>query len=121
MRTSLGFIFLAACCLICGVSLGIYMGMIHDFSLAPVHAHLNLLGWVSLALFGLTYRAFPELDGKLARTHLAVSGFSGVAFPLAIYLATAHESRTLVSIAAPLWLLGALLFVANLGRLALRR
>ncbi len=28
-----------------GVSLGIWMGLARDFTLAPVHAHVNLLGW----------------------------------------------------------------------------
>jgi hypothetical protein len=33
-----------------------------------VHAHLNLLGWVTLALFGLYYRAFPAAaDTTLAK------------------------------------------------------
>ena len=36
--------------------LGIYMGMHEDFTLAPVHAHINLLGWVTLALYGLYHR-----------------------------------------------------------------
>ena len=28
----------------------------------PAHAHLNLLGWVSLFLFGIFYRLHPALD-----------------------------------------------------------
>ena len=40
-----------------GMSLGIVMGASHDFTLAPVHAHTNLLGWVSMVLFGLVYRS----------------------------------------------------------------
>jgi hypothetical protein len=42
-----------------GVGLGIYMGASGDHVLIPVHAHFNLLGWVSLALIGLIYRQFP--------------------------------------------------------------
>ena len=42
-----------------GVGLGIYMGASGDHVLIPVHAHFNLLGWVSLALMGLIYRQFP--------------------------------------------------------------
>jgi cbb3-type cytochrome oxidase subunit 1 len=42
-----------------GVGLGIYMGASGDHILIPVHAHFNLLGWVSLALIGLIYRQFP--------------------------------------------------------------
>ena len=45
---------------IMGVSLGIYMGASGDHLLIPVHAHFNLLGWVSLALIGLIYRQFPK-------------------------------------------------------------
>jgi len=56
-RLPLLFLATAAFCLVCGVGMGIAMGITHDFHLAPVHAHLNLLGWASLALMGLTYRA----------------------------------------------------------------
>lgn len=44
---------------IMGAGLGIYMGASGDHVLIPVHAHFNLLGWVSLALIGLIYRQFP--------------------------------------------------------------
>lgn len=50
-----------------GIALGIYMGVKENFALRPVHAHLNLLGWVSMALFGLIYHQFP----KIAATTLA--------------------------------------------------
>ena len=52
-RIDLYFLILAALCLITGVVMGIGMGIAHDLQFAPVHAHLNLLGWTSLALFGL--------------------------------------------------------------------
>lgn len=39
-----------------GTALGVVMGASEDFRLAPVHAHLNLLGWVSIFLYGLFYR-----------------------------------------------------------------
>ncbi|MBI1407770.1 MAG: cytochrome-c oxidase [Caulobacter sp.] len=38
-----------------GVIWGIYMSITHDFATAPGHAHLNLLGWVSLSLMGGFY------------------------------------------------------------------
>lgn len=53
-----------------GIGLGIYMGAAQDFRFTHVHAHLNLLGWVALALIALAYRAFPELErGALAQAH----------------------------------------------------
>jgi len=42
------------------MSLGMAMGITQDFSLTPVHAHINLLGWVSMMLYGLYYRAAPR-------------------------------------------------------------
>jgi hypothetical protein len=36
-----------------GIAMGIGMAASHDHSLMPAHAHLNLLGWVSLFLFGI--------------------------------------------------------------------
>jgi hypothetical protein len=58
---------------IVGMSLGLWMGSHEDFTLAPVHAHINLLGWVTMFLAGLFYNAFPERAGILARTHLALA------------------------------------------------
>lgn len=45
-----------------GMSWGIYMAISQDHSTMPAHAHLNLLGWVSLFLFGIFYRLHPPLD-----------------------------------------------------------
>jgi hypothetical protein len=33
-----------------------------DHSAMPAHAHLNLLGWVSLFLFGIFYHLHPAVD-----------------------------------------------------------
>ena len=50
-----------------GVTLGIVMGASGDHGMMPVHAHLNLLGWVSMTLFGLIGRAHPPvLEGRVA-------------------------------------------------------
>ena len=54
-----------------GMSLGIVMGASGDHTLAPVHAHINLLGWASLALMG----AFYGLAGDLAPAKLAWINF----------------------------------------------
>jgi len=52
------------------IGLGIYMGASKNHGLMPVHAHLNLLGWVSLALTGFIYRAFPRAGAsRLASVH----------------------------------------------------
>ena len=46
------------------------MAASNDHSMKPVHAHLNLLGWVTLTLFGLFYRAVPIAAATtLAKVH----------------------------------------------------
>jgi hypothetical protein len=57
---------IAAASVVSGMCLGMYMGIVQDFTLAPVHAHTNLLGWASLALMGLYYRAHPKMIGRAA-------------------------------------------------------
>jgi cbb3-type cytochrome oxidase subunit 1 len=64
------FLRIAILYLIVGVSLGLFMAASHDHSMFPVHAHLNLLGWVSMTLFGLFYRFFPQAaQTTLAKVH----------------------------------------------------
>ncbi len=54
---------------VCAVTLGIVMGASGDHTLMPVHAHLNLLGWVTMSLFGLLGLAYPAItEGRLAST-----------------------------------------------------
>ena len=46
------------------------MGATENFTLRPVHAHLNLLGWTTLALAGLIYTVYPKAAAsRLARIH----------------------------------------------------
>ncbi|GAA0723770.1 hypothetical protein [Dokdonella soli] len=73
---------LATIYFVIGVGWGIYMGASGDHSLFPVHAHINLLGWVSLALIGLIYRQFPGL----ATTRLAKIQFWLYNLPLPFLL-----------------------------------
>jgi peptidoglycan/LPS O-acetylase OafA/YrhL len=47
---------------IAGMIWGIVMAISGDHSAMPAHAHLNLLGWVSLFLFGLFYQLHPAID-----------------------------------------------------------
>jgi hypothetical protein len=59
---------LAVLYFVAGVAMGIGMAASQNHSMAPVHAHVNLLGWVSLSLFGLFYRVVPEAAAsKLAQ------------------------------------------------------
>ena len=53
-----------------GMGLGVWMGGTQNLQLAPVHAHINLLGWVSMLLYGLVYRVVPKAaEGRLPAVH----------------------------------------------------
>lgn len=117
-RVDVYFLLLACILLICGATLGIVMGAREDFQLVPVHAHLNLAGWASLALFGLTYRAYPKIAAtRLALWHFVVSGIASVLLPIGIGLAVLRNSPGLAIVASILWLLGVLMFLVQLLRL----
>ncbi|HET7197492.1 MAG TPA: hypothetical protein VFI86_02415 [Burkholderiales bacterium] len=49
-----------------GMAWGIQMAVSGNHQAFPAHAHLNLLGWVSLFLFGVFYHLHPQLDGSRA-------------------------------------------------------
>jgi hypothetical protein len=117
-RVDVYFLLLATVLLVCGAVLGIVMGASENFQLTPVHAHLNLAGWASLALFGLTYRANPELAATdLARYHFIVSATASVFLPIGIGLAVLRGQPTLAIFSSLLWLVGVLMFLAQLVRL----
>jgi hypothetical protein len=76
IRVSLGLI---------GIGLGIFMGIRHDLMLIQTHAHLNLLGFVTMFLSALYYRAVPQAAAsKLARLQAIVSVAGAAAFPAGI-------------------------------------
>ena len=68
-----------------GIVLGIVMGIKQDFTLMPAHAHLNLLGFVTMFLSALYYRSVPEAAAsRLAAVQAIVSVAGAVVFPIGI-------------------------------------
>lgn len=88
-RVSAAFFALGAVCVFLGMLWGMHMGEAEDFTLMPAHAHLNLLGWVTMALYGTFYAlTHASLKPKLAWTNFALSAIGvAVMIPsLALYL-----------------------------------
>lgn len=68
------------------VALGVFMGASHDHSLFSLHAHLNLLGWVSMALFGVVGKVFPEITTNLlAKLHFWIYNASLPVMAIALF------------------------------------
>jgi hypothetical protein len=112
----------AATAALSGMSLGIWMGMHEDFTLAPVHAHINLLGWVTLALYGLYHRGVERAHNRLAWVQVATAalGVPVLTGGLAAYLATGAHTAPFIFAGALLVISGMALFlvvvVADLRR-----
>src|ERR671921_1898195 len=76
---------LAVLFVIAGMAMGIGMAAAQDHSIMPAHAHLNLLGWVSLFLFGIYYERRPALDAsRLALIQVVVWSLGTVLLTVAV-------------------------------------
>ena len=108
---------IAAVYLAVGVTMGIVMGITHQFTLAPVHAHINLLGWASLGIMGVVYHVYPAAGAtRLARVHFWIHNIALPVFMVGLGLAlTGHEAALPVAIAGALTVaIGILVFVVNI-------
>src|SRR5690348_5585447 len=81
------FVKIALVYLVLGASLGIYMGISQDFVLMPVHAHILLAGWLTLAMAGVLYRLYPAAAGtRLAQAHFWLHNLGLPVFMVALGL-----------------------------------
>lgn len=117
MSISKRFLLVGAAYGLCSMVLGMVMGARQDFTLRPVHAHLNLLGWVVLSLYGIVYKIYPAMGaGKLATVqfYLANLGVWLLLPALAVFL-SGNQSVLPIMIAGEICTLGTLaIFFANL-------
>lgn len=65
MNISRNFMVIGSLYLLVGIGLGSFMGGSGDHTLAPVHAHINLLGFTLMTVFGIAYRLIPALAGGI--------------------------------------------------------
>ena len=116
----LRFLQIAVVYLVIGTILGLGMGITQKFTLVPVHAHVLLLGWASLALAGVVYHLYPAAAGtRLARWHFWLHNVGLPVFMVALgFLLTGSQAMTpVVAIGATVVLVGLVLFCANVLRI----
>jgi len=119
IRMSARLIRIAVVYLAIGVTMGIVMGITQQFSLAPVHAHVNLLGWASLAIMGVIYRVYPAAaETRLARIHFWVHNGALPVFMLglAAMLTGLERFHVLVDIGASAVFIAIMVFAVNIWR-----
>lgn len=101
------------------VGLGVAMAATHDFRLRGLHVHLNLLGWVSMAVTGSIYQLFPHAAAtRLAAWHF---GLYNAALPvmmtgLAFLLLGWAAAEPVVAVSSIVVLVAVLLFALNVWR-----
>jgi len=111
---------LAVIYLIIGLTLGVFMGNTHQFQLRPVHVHVNLLGWVTLALTALVYQLYPRMiASRLAGWHFWLHSVGlpiGMAGLTVLVLGNPDVGGPIAGIGSIAAALGLALFAVNLWR-----
>jgi len=111
------FIHIAVIYLIVGATLGLGMGISGKFVLQPVHAHLLLAGWLTLAMVGAIYKLYPAAAStKLATAHFWLHNVGLPIFMagLAAMLSTGDQGlMPIVAGGASLVLIGFYCFAVN--------
>jgi len=105
---------IAVMCAAVGMIMGLIMAGSHNHAVMPAHAHLNLLGWVSLFLFGIFYKLHPGADvSLLAKVQVIVWAFGAVI--MAVGVALIYTGRAagepLAGIGSIATLIGMMLFI----------
>lgn len=118
MTLSNTFLRLAVLAALIGMIWGNVMGATHDHSASSAHAHLNLLGWVSMSIYGLFYRVVPQAGrGKLAWTHFWVA-LTGVAIMTPSLAVVLTQYQPALAVAAPLLALSGVIVLLGMALFA---
>lgn len=126
-KVSAAFFVTGGLLLLSGMVLGEYMGAHEDFALSPLHAHINLLGWVTLALYGTFYTLTKDTySPRLAWTNYILSSVGVLAMiPMLALLLTAPDGAKrygpLAGAAGGIALLGLLVFLISAFRELMRK
>ena len=122
MNVSRNFMVIGSLYILVGYPIGMYMGGSNDNALLPVHAHINLLGFTLMMIFGLVYRQFPEMAASgLAKVHFWLHQVGTLVLLVMLFLLfTGRISEAAMVPLAPILevaiLVGALCFAWNLYR-----
>lgn len=112
VRAHVVFIGLGLVFLVVGMAFGIWMGITKNFQYADAHAHWNLVGFVTSALYGLIHRAYPKLaESRLTWPQCFVHVAGILIFAPGIILVVATGQEIAAIIGALLILTAALMFM----------
>jgi hypothetical protein len=105
---SRNFLLIGIVYVLCGMVLGGYMGASGNHALTGAHAHINLVGFVMMVLFGLCYKVFPALaENGMARLHFWLHQVSALILSVGLLL--------MLSGTLPEATMGPILLIAEIG------
>lgn len=116
-RMGIKFIKISVVYFVIGACLGMYMSMTEKFDFTPVHVHINLLGWMSMALAGLIYVVFPKAsETTLAKVHFWLHNISLpiMMIGLAFLVSGVTAATPAVATGGTLMVLGIIVFAINI-------
>ncbi|KPA99862.1 hypothetical protein [Ahrensia marina] len=97
---------------LCGMIWGIQMSASHDYTFAPAHGHLNLIGFVAMSIFGTYYALTPEAAmSKVAMVHYWLVTITILMLIPGIFLAISEQKETLAIIGSILAVISMALFL----------
>jgi cytochrome c oxidase cbb3-type subunit 1 len=108
-----------------GVVLGVAMGVYPPWIIyLPAHAHMNVVGFLTMLVFGVGYQLLPRLFGhplhspRLAVAHLLCAnvGLAGLVFGFVLRPHNDSAARWVIASGGSLFTLGAMFWVYNLWR-----
>jgi cbb3-type cytochrome oxidase subunit 1 len=103
-----------------GMCWGIYMAASQNHATHVGHAHLMLLGWVSMAIFGIAFQVWPAAaEGRLPVVQFWAINIGVVVMAVGlwlIYTGNVPVGEPLASIGSLLVLLSMILFAVNIWR-----
>lgn len=106
------FMVLGVISVLVGMGWGIHMASSGDHVMMPAHAHLNLMGFVSFAIFAFYYHMIPGADaGTLPKLHFVLSLLGLVIVVPGIALSIMQRTDALAAAGSVISTLGMLCFL----------
>ena len=99
--------------LLVGISIGIHMSISQNHNVIGAHAHINLLGWVTSALFGGYYALNPaKAAGRLPMIQFVIYTLGVVVMAASLYLLLSGNvgMEPIVAVSSLITFAGVLLF-----------
>lgn len=111
------FIAVGALLALLGMAWGIQMAISQDHSLAPGHAHNNLVGYVTMVIYGVYYKLVPAAaQGRLALVHFWVALVGALTIGVGVAMAESGQGEMLAQVASIATILGMAIFLYTIVR-----